>query len=91
MVWIDKDNEKDDPDYQPEIVFDPTNPEDLLIAKETLEFACDHFSQTDIDNLMGEIDLVHAAEMTGASCEAFRKKLDRRRADFKNAMRLIDQ
>jgi len=30
-----QENIRDDPDYQPEIVFDPTNPEDLCIAKET--------------------------------------------------------
>ena len=38
LEWIDRDNEKEDLDYQPEIVFDPTNPEALCIAKETLEF-----------------------------------------------------
>ena len=36
LTWIDKDNERDDPDYQPDFLSDPTNPEDLLIAKETL-------------------------------------------------------
>ena len=32
FVWLDKDNERDDPDYQPDIIIDPTNPEDLLIC-----------------------------------------------------------
>lgn len=91
LVWIDKDNERDDPDYQPDILSDPTNPEDLLIAKETLQFAFAHFSQAEIKFLMGEIDLMKAASMSGISCEAFRKRLDRRRADFKNCMRIMDQ
>ena len=43
LVWLDKDNERDDPDYQPDIIIDPTNPEDLLIAKEIAQFACESF------------------------------------------------
>ena len=89
--WIDKDNERDDPDYQPEILFEPTNAEDLLIAKEFFQFATGHFSKTEIAYLMGEMDLPQAAEQSGISCEAFRKRLDRRKADFRNAMKLIDQ
>jgi DNA-directed RNA polymerase specialized sigma24 family protein len=88
---IDIDNEKEDPDYQPEIVFDTTNPENLLIAKETLQFVYDHFSKIEIAYLMGEIDLQQSAELSGISCEAFRKRLDRRRVDFRNCMQLIDQ
>jgi len=38
LEWINRENEKEDLDYQPEIVFDPTTPEDLCIAKETVEF-----------------------------------------------------
>lgn len=91
ITWIDKENERDDPDYQPDILSDPTNPEDLLIAKETLHFVFDHFNQTEIDYLMGEIDLMEAASISGISCDAFRKRLDRRKADFVNCMRLIDQ
>ena len=91
LTWIDKDNEKDDPDYQPEILSDPTNPEDLLIAKETLHFVYDHFNKIQIDYLMGEIDLSEAAKLSGISCDTFRKRLDRRRVDFVNCMRLIDQ
>jgi len=91
LTWIDKDNERDDPDYQPDILSDPTNPEELLIAKETFEFISDHFSQIEIELLMGEIDLSQAAKLSGISCDAFRKRLDRRKVDFKNCMRLIDQ
>ncbi len=29
LEWIDRDNIRDDPGYQPEIVFDLTSPEDL--------------------------------------------------------------
>jgi len=91
LVWLDKDNERDDPDYQSDILSDPKNPEDLLIAKETLQFACDHFSQFEIEFLMGEMDLDQAAGLSGTSCEAFRKCLDRRRMDFVNCMRILDQ
>lgn len=68
LTWIDKDNERDDPDYQPDFLSDPTNPEDLLIAKETLHFVYDHFTQIEIDYLMGEIDLMEAASISGISC-----------------------
>jgi len=89
LEWIDQDNEKEDLDYQPEIVFDPTNPEDLCIAKETLEFAYGHFNENEIAYLMGEIDLEEAAKVSGCSCEAFRKNLDRRKANFRSAMKTI--
>lgn len=91
LVWLDKDNERDDPDFQPDSLSDSTNPEDLLIAKETLHFVCDHFSRIEIEFLMGEIDLMEAASISGISCDAFRKRLDRRRVEFKNCMRVIDQ
>jgi hypothetical protein len=91
IAWTDRDNEREDHDYQPEILIDPTNPENLLIAKETLQFAYDHFSKIEIAYLMGEIDLQQSAELSGISCEAFRKRLDRRRVDFRNCMQLIDQ
>jgi hypothetical protein len=90
LEWIDKDNLRDDPDYQPEIVFDPATPEDLCIAKETLEFIHDHFREPEIAYLMGEIELGEAAEISGCSCHAFRKRLERRRIDFRNAMRATE-
>jgi len=90
LEWIDRDNEKEDLDYQPEIVFDPTNPEDLCIAKETLEFIHGHFKETEIAYLMGEIELNEAAELSGCSPSAFRKSLERRRTDFRNAMRATE-
>jgi hypothetical protein len=91
LVRIDKDNERDDPEYQPEIVFDTTNPENLLMAKEMMEFIYDHFDQTEMDFLMGEIDLLEAAERLSISPDAFRKRIERRKMDFKNAMTLIGQ
>lgn len=91
LVYLDRDNEKEDPDYQPDIVIDPTNPEDLLIQKEVVEFAKGHFSQTEIDYLMDEIDLTEAASISGISCDAFRKRLDRRIKDFIRAMEVIDK
>jgi hypothetical protein len=90
LEWIDRDNEKEDLDYQPEIVFDPTNPEDLCIAKETLEFVHGHFQKNEIAYLMGEIELEEAAELSGCSPDAFRKSLERRRMDFRNAMRATE-
>ena len=90
LEWIDRDNEKEDLDYQPEIVFDPTNPEDLCIAKETLEFISGHFKETEIAYLMGEIELNEAAALSGCSADAFRKSLERRRMEFRNAMRATE-
>ena len=90
LVWLDKDNERDDPDYQSEIVFDHTTPEGLCIAKETLDFIHGHFHENEIAYLMGEIELDEAAELSGCSCHAFRKRLERRRIDFKNAMKAIE-
>jgi DNA-directed RNA polymerase specialized sigma24 family protein len=90
LEWIDRDNEREDLDYHPEIVFDPTNPEDLCIAKETLEFISSHFEKNEFAYLMGEIELNEAAELSGCSCDAFRKSLERRRSDFRNAMRATE-
>jgi hypothetical protein len=90
LDWIDEENTRDDPDYQPEILFDPTNPEDLLIAKETLEFAYGHFNETEIGYLNGEIDLSEAAEKMGLSLDAFRKRLKRRRKHFRNAITALE-
>jgi hypothetical protein len=90
LEWIDRDNEKEDLDYQPEIVFDPTNPEDLCIAKERLKFIFGDFNRIQFDYLMGEIELNEAAALSGSSPSAFRKSLERRRADFRNAMRATE-
>jgi hypothetical protein len=90
LDWVDEENARDDPDYQPEILFDPTNPEDLCIAKETLEFAYGHFNETEIAYLNGEIDLSEAAEKTGLGSDAFRKRLERRRKHFKNAITALE-
>ena len=90
LDWIDIDNKREDPDYQPEILIDPTNPEDLLIAKETLEFACNHFSETEIAYLTGEIDLAEVSEISGISYKSFKKRIDRRKADFVSAMKAVD-
>jgi hypothetical protein len=90
LEWIDRDNEKEDLDYQPEIVFNPTNPESLCIAKETLEFVHGHFNRIQYDYLMGEIELNEAAALLGSSPSAFRKSLERRRIDFRNAMRAAE-
>ena len=54
------------------------------------DFAYNHFSKTEIDYLMEEIDLMEAASISGINCDAFRKRIDRRKADFRKAMRAID-
>jgi hypothetical protein len=69
---------------------DPTNPEDLYLAKDTLGFIHGHFRGNEIAYLMGEMDLEEAAEVSGCRCEAFRRNLDRRKADFRNAMKAVD-
>lgn len=91
LVWLDRDNERDDPDYQPDFLIDFTNPENLLVAKEMLEFAYGHFSKTEIDYLMGEIDIIEAASISKIGCEAFRKRLDRRKADFMQAILALER
>jgi hypothetical protein len=90
LVWLDKDNTRDDPAYQPEIAIDTTTPEALCIAKETLEFIHAHFNRNQFDYLMGEIELDEAASLSGCSCDAFEKRLARRKADFKSAMKAIE-
>ena len=90
VEWIDRDNIKDDPDFQPDILIDPNNPEDLLIAKETLEYAEDHFTEPEWGYLIGEFDLEEAAAMAGATPEAFRKQFERKRMDFTEAWELIE-
>jgi hypothetical protein len=90
LEWLDQDNEKEDADYQAEILFDPTNPEELLIAKETLGFAYGHFTAHELAYLNGEIDVFEAANKLGITAHAFRKRLDRRKADFRNAMKAVE-
>ena len=90
LVWLDKDNTREDPDYQPEIAIDTTTPEGLCIAKETLEFIYGHFSQIEMDYLSGGVELDEAASLSGCSCDAFEKRLARRKADFKSAMKAIE-
>lgn len=90
LVSLDKDNEREDDDYQPDIIIDPTNPEDILIAKEFMQFACNHFNKTEIEYLMGEIEIGEAASISGISDDSFRKRVDRKKADFLAAVKIID-
>ena len=91
LVYLDKDNERDDPDYQQDIIIDPTNPEDILIAKELIKFTCDHFNKTEIEFFMGEIEIGEAASLSGISDDSFRKRIDRKKADFLEALKIIDK
>jgi hypothetical protein len=90
IVYLDKDNEDEDPDYQPEFLFDISNPENLLIAKETLNFAEGHFTRPEIEYMEGEMDISEAASVSGVSCDAFRKRLERKQKDFRDAIMLLD-
>jgi len=91
IVWVDRVNVKEDPDYQPEVLSHNETPEQLVIRKERYEFACDHFSKIEMSCLIGKVDMAEAAEITGISYDAFRKRLQRRVKDFIAAMDLIDQ
>jgi len=90
LEWIDKDNEKDDQEHQPEIIVDYKNAENLLIAKETLEFVQSHFSKVEIDYMMGEIDIDSAAVRSGMSREVFVRGLRRRKTDFITCMKVLE-
>lgn len=89
ILWLDKDNEKEDENYQPDFMYDLTNPENILIAKEILDFAKGHFTKHEIDYMEGEIDLTEASSLSGTTYEVFRKRLDRKKVDFKNALKLL--
>jgi hypothetical protein len=54
------------------------------------EFIHGHFRENEIAYLMGELDLEEAAEMSGCSSEIFRRNLDRRKGDFRSAMKAVD-
>jgi len=90
IEWIDRGNEKDDPNFQPEILIDTNNPESLLIAKELFEFASNHFTIPQMCFMRGEMDLEEAAAISGIAPATFRKRLDRRRADFCQAYDTIE-
>ena len=91
IVWIDRVNVREDPYYQPEILYYYETPYELYIRKERFELACNHFSKIEISCLIGKIDMRDAAKMVGISYDAFRKRLERRTVDFIAAMDLIDQ
>jgi len=78
-VCRQKDNTRDDPDFQPELFIDKTDPESLLIAKETLEKIHETLDEVEVQHLIGEITFFEAAEKLGISAEAFRKRIQRRK------------
>ena len=91
LIWADKDNNKEDDDFQPEVFIDPTNPESLLLAKEMMVFILDHFTSEQIQYLTGELELDEVSKLTGISPDAFRKRLERRRNEFLESWRVIEQ
>ncbi len=91
LVYLDKDNKREDDDYQPDINIDPTNPEDILIGKELMQFAYNHFNKTEVEYLMGELDIGEAASISGISDDSFRKRVDRKKTDFLEAVKIIDK
>ena len=82
LVYSDRDNSKEDAEFQPEVLIDRTDPESLLIAKEMMEMMTGSFDQVEIQYLVGELTLLEAAELTGVSQPAFRKRIDRKRAEI---------
>ena len=82
LVWADKDNTKEDDDFQPEVLIDTSNPENLLVTKELMTAIRENFTSEQYLVLTGDIELVEAAEMVGIRPDAFRKRLERRRDKF---------
>jgi len=82
-VCKQKDNTRDDPDFQPELFIDKTNPESLLIAKETFEKIYEAFDEVEVQYLIGEITFFEAADKLGISAEAFRKRIQRHKKYLK--------
>ena len=86
VIYADRNNSKEDTDFQPEVLIDRTNPESLLMAKELMERITGSFDQVEIRYLVGDLNLHEAAELTGVSETAFRKRIERRRTEFLKQM-----
>lgn len=64
-----------------------TTPEDLLIGKELLQMAEDHFGREDLEVLLGARDRKAEAERLGLTGEAYRLRLFRKRLLFKEVLK----
>jgi len=91
LIWPDKDNAREDADFQPEVLIDPTNPENLLLAKEMWSAIFEHFTSEQVRVMTGDLELDEAAKMVGIKPDAFRKRLERRRTRFLESWRTDEQ
>jgi hypothetical protein len=82
IVWADKDNTRDDPGFQPEVLICTFDPETILIALETYEQLKEHFDEIEFEYVMGETDLEQAAMESGCTVCAFQKRIERKRKEF---------
>ena len=82
LVYSDKDNDKEDNNFQPDFLIDKDNPESLLMAKELLESVGLYFDNVDIQYLKGELSLSEAAKACSLNDSSFLKRLTRRRNNF---------
>ena len=88
VIYADRDNSKEDIEFQPDVLIDYADPESLLIAKDLWKqiFSC--FDQVEVQYLVGELTLLEATKLTGLGEVAFRKRIDRRRNEFFNSMKM---
>jgi hypothetical protein len=80
------------PAYEPyevdgvEGLVDTDTPEALMLAKELMQMALDHFGQADLEVLLGVRDRLSEADNLGLSYDAYLKRLHRKRRSFKSIL-----
>jgi hypothetical protein len=82
IVWADRGNTREDPDFQPEVLICSLDPERILIALETCEQLKGHFDEIEFDYVMQGIGLAQAAIESGCTPSAFQKRIERKRKEF---------
>jgi hypothetical protein len=82
IVWADRGNIREDPDFQGEVLICSLDPERILIALETYEQLKRHFDPTELNFVMGETGLEQAAMESGCTICAFQKRIERKRKEF---------
>ena len=66
---------------------DSDTPEDLMLAKELMQMAVDHFGQVDLEVLLGAKDRNSEAENLGLSYDTYLKRLHRKRQSFRPVLK----
>jgi len=66
---------------------DSDTPEDLILAKELMQMALDHFGQADLEVLLGVRDRISEAKNLGLSYDAYLKRLHRKRRSFRSILK----